>query len=191
MPFEKASRIPCFVLVVLAPYIYSRVHVMISCTLVDLSTHELTSEQALAGHYLGGYTFIQPLILALAYTFSQDNADRVMSFFIISFPGKYLPYALLFVTFVLGGPQAAKFQAVGLLAAHFYDFVTRIWPTFGGGTNYIRTPAFVKRLFGGDGSRPTPQTRGFGTSFAAPRAQPPPSTGWSNQRGPGRRLGGE
>lgn len=134
---------------------------------------------------------MQPLIMALAYTFSQDNPDRTMSFFIISFPGRYLPYALLAVTFVLGGPDAAKVQATGLLSAHLYDFLTRIWPEFGGGVNIIKTPDTVKRWFAGDGERPAPQARGSGTAFAAPRAQAPPNPNWSNQRGPGRRLGGE
>ncbi|KIW09537.1 uncharacterized protein PV09_00410 [Verruconis gallopava] len=142
------------------------------------------------GKFLGGVFFLQPLILAYAYTFSQDNPHSNVTIYILTFPAKYLPYALIALTFVMDGPHAAKFQLGGLLAAHAYDFLTRIWPTFGGGSNWLKTPDFVKRWFIGSG-RPTPQTRSYGTAFQ-PRQQAPASSGssWSNTRGPGRRLGG-
>jgi Derlin-2/3 len=91
-------------------------------------------------------------------------------------------------------------QATGLLAAHLYDFLTRIWPTFGGGRNYIFTPQIVKKWFG---ARPgTVQNRGFGTAIqggrragdAASARAAGSSTGFGgawNSRGPGRRLGEE
>lgn len=143
-----------------------------------------------AGFYLGGYVFLQPLILAYAYTFSQDNPNSNVTIYILTFPAKFLPFALLALTFIMDGPGAAKGQLCGLLAAHAYDFLTRIWPTFGGGNNYLKTPDFVKRWFIGNGA-PNQQTRGYGTAFQ-PRQQAPPSAGsnnWSNTRGPGRRLG--
>ncbi|KAL9640155.1 MAG: hypothetical protein Q9164_000423 [Protoblastenia rupestris] len=90
------------------------------------------------------------LILGIAYTFSQDNKNKKVSFFVISFRAIWLPWAILGLTFVLGGPDAAMKQGTGLLAAHLYDFLTRLWPTFGGGKNYIKTPAVVKRWFGAD-----------------------------------------
>lgn len=83
-----------------------------------------------------------------------------------------------------------------------YDFLTRIWPTFGGGKNYIFTPNFVKRAFGaGVGSV---QNRGYGYAVqgrgratgagagAPDTAASGRSTGstWGSV-GPGRRLGGE
>lgn len=103
---------------------------------------------------------------------------------------KYLPYAMMFATFLFIGPDAATNQAVGIVSAHMYDFLTRIWPTFGGGTNMIKTPLFVKHWFAGDGGRPAPQDRGFGSATPATNRDPLPQS-WSNQRGPGRRLGGE
>jgi len=112
--------------------------------------------------------------------------------FILTFPAKYLPYALLLLTFIMRGPPAAMEQGTGLLAAHLYDFLTRIWPTFGGGRNYIKTPEFVKRWFAQSGSG-APQARGYGTAFDnrrdAPASGSSSGNAWSNQRGPGRRLG--
>jgi Derlin-2/3 len=146
--------------------------------------------QVACGKFLGGYFLLQPLILAYAYTFSQDNPNSNVTIYILTFPAKFLPFALIALTFVMDGPYAAKQQLSGLLAAHAYDFLTRIWPTFGGGRNYIKVPNFVKRWFVGNGT-PPPQTRSYGTAFQ-PRQQAPPSSGsssWSNTRGPGRRLG--
>lgn len=143
---------------------------------------------ALCGSVLGGYIFLQPLILAFAYTFSQDNPNTNITIYILTFPAKYLPFALIFLTFVMDGPTAAKHQLAGLAAAHLYDFLTRIWPTFGGGSNYIKTPDMVKRWFGGDAARPS-TSRSYGTAFQARGQETPGPAGWSGQRGPGRRLG--
>ena len=128
-----------------------------------------------------------------------------MTFFIITFKVKWLPYAMLAMTFVMASPTAALHQATGLLAAHLYEFLQRIWPEHGGGRNLVQTPAIVQRWFGAD--RPGPRARGYGTAFgAAPREQSSNSTGGRGQasgirlgnasqawarRGPGHRLGGE
>lgn len=162
------------------------------------------SAKGLAGYGLNAYTFLPALSLAYAYTFAQDNPTRQVSFFIVNFDSKYLPFALLFMTFIIDGPESAAAQLTGLIAAHLYDFLTRIWPTFGGGRNYIFTPQIVKRWFGaGPG---TVQNRGYGyavqgrgratgTGAGAPDAAAAGrSTGVSNtwgSVGPGRRLGGE
>jgi Derlin-2/3 len=150
--------------------------------------------KAIAGVLLDGYIFLPALSLAYAYTYAQDNPTRQVNFFIVNFDAKYLPWAMLFMTFVIDGPDQAKTQFAGLIAAHLYDFLTRIWPTFGGGRNYIFTPQVVKRWFGG--SAGVPQNRGYG--YAVPSrgrdtgddAASGRSTGnsWGGV-GPGRRLG--
>jgi Derlin-2/3 len=164
----------------------------------------LTQRQALAGGILDSYTFLPALTLAYAYTFAQDSPTRQVSFFIVNFDAKFLPFALLFMTFIIDGPEPAAAQLTGLLAAHLYDFLTRIWPTFGGGKNYIFTPNIVKRVFGagvgsvqnrGYGFAVQGQGRATGVGAGAPdTASSGRSTGSSNtwgSVGPGRRLGGE
>jgi Derlin-2/3 len=157
----------------------------------------LTDHKALAGGLLNGYTFLPALSLAYAYTYAQDNPTRQVSFFIINFDAKFLPWAMLFMSLVIDGPDQAKTQFAGLIAAHLYDFLARIWPTFGGGKNYIFTPQVVKRWFGATPG--TAQNRGFGYavqgrgrdtgSNEAPSGR---STGSAfGSVGPGRRLGGE
>jgi len=147
---------------------------------------------ATAGGILNQYTFLPSLSLAYAYTFAQDNPTRSVSFFVITFESKYLPFAMLFMAFVMDGPDAALGQLMGLLAAHLYDFLTRIWPTFGGGKNYIRTPEMVKRWFGAASG--SVQNRGYGHvvqgrgGAAQPSAARATGNAWGGM-GPGRRLG--
>jgi Derlin-2/3 len=155
----------------------------------------LTSSKLLAGFYLQSYTFLQALSLAFAYTYAQDNPNRQVSFFILTFDSKYLPLSMLLISLCVDGPGAAMTQLTGLIAAHLYDFLTRIWPTFGGGRNYIFTPAIVKRWFG---ARPgQAQVRSYGTAIPGRRPEDAAqgrATGsnfggaWDG-RGPGRRLG--
>jgi len=159
--------------------------------------------KALAGYGLESYTFLPALSLAYAYTFAQDNPTRMASFFVVTFESKYLPFALLFLALVVDGPNQALAQLTGLIAAHMYDFLTRIWPTFGGGRNIIFTPQIVKRWFGaapgtvhqrGYGFAVEGRGRTTGVGAGAPDAASGRSTGVSNlwgQVGPGRRLGGE
>lgn len=154
---------------------------------------------------LGSVIFTQALVLAITYTYAQENRGRKVTLYFITIPIEWLPYALIFLTFVMDGPLSALQQGSGLVAAHLYDFLTKIYPAFGtkGGRSYIRTPAFVRRWFAGLGGRPTgPITRRYGTAYTAqsrtgqeqPGSQPSRgfATGFSglwNSRGPGRRVG--
>ncbi|KAF2004529.1 hypothetical protein P154DRAFT_459229 [Amniculicola lignicola CBS 123094] len=162
---------------------------ILSSPSLSMSIVNLPNLKATAGFMLQSAIFLQALSLAFAYTYAQDNPTRQVSFFIITFDAKYLPFAMLFLTFIIDGPGSAMTQATGLVAAHLFDFLTRIWPTFGGGRNYIFTPMVVKRWFG---ARPgAAQARGYGTAFQGRGNEADNATrapGF-NQRGPGRRLG--
>ncbi|CAI7671606.1 unnamed protein product [Penicillium pancosmium] len=147
------------------------------------------------------------LIMAMVYTYSQDNRGRRATFIIIPMPVEYLPFAMLAFTLVMYGLPAALAEGMGIIAAHLYDFITRLYPTFGGGRNWIKPPGFVRRYFRGVTSNPT--VRPYGTAFRQPASQPEPSTdassssssggGWASafqrtpdswsSRGAGRRLG--
>ena len=159
------------------------------------------------------------LVLAFAYTYSQDNKGKKVSFFVITFnviwlreyPKHPFPnsatlitrftsaWAMLLMTFIMSGPHATLRQATGIPAAHMYDFITRIYPTFGGGRNYISTPAIVKRWFGSD--KRGPNVKAYGTSYRSVNNTAQPASrgtssgiGFTSQwgtRGQGRRLGGD
>lgn len=193
--------------VVLAPYISSLdTHLVLSrSTCHYCSTDDYS--KLLTGFIFGGGLLLSPLILALAYLHVQDAPDAMMTFFFFSIRRKYLPACMLLVTFLMAGPYGALLEAFGLVAAHLYDFLTRIWPSYGGGTNPIRTPRMVQQWFAkpfGSGT-----TRSYGTAFQARPAgsvggqsqtgNSSRSSGWTSgftsgswgSRGPGRRLGGD
>lgn len=124
-----------------------------------------------------------------------------MSYFIITFQAKWLPLVMLAMTFVMESPGAALVQGSGLVAAHAYEFLVKIWPEYGGGRKLINTPQFVANWFAPAAG--TAQQRGAGTAYAARPAQNVPQRqggsggGWASgfsggnwsERGPGRRLG--
>ncbi|TKA77237.1 hypothetical protein B0A49_00778 [Cryomyces minteri] len=71
-----------------------------------------------SGFLLQGMIFLAPLTVALAYTYAQDNPTRNIIFYIVTFQVKWLPYAMLAMTFVMNGPQQTMHEATGLVAAH-------------------------------------------------------------------------
>lgn len=140
--------------------------------------------------------FTSALIMAFVYTYSQDNRGRKASFFIVQIPVEFLPWAMLTLTLVVSGWPAALRDGMGIVAAHFYDFLTRIYPTFGGGKNYLVTPEFVRRFFAA--RKPRSEPRAFGTAYRATDQAQGSSGSWASsfqspwsRRGPGRRLGGD
>jgi Derlin-2/3 len=153
--------------------------------------------QMASGFLLQNYVFTSALILAFIYTFAQDNRGKKAHFVIVQIPVQYLPWAMLTLTLITGGWLAALSEGTGLVAAHLYDFLTRLYPTFQGGRNWVQTPAMVKRAFGAD--RSSFSHKAYGSSFRAGRPEPPQtSSGWTSAfsgswggRGAGRRLGGD
>lgn len=145
----------------------------------------------------GGVVFISALILAMCYTCTQDARGQKATFIVVQIPAQFVPYAMLLMTLVMAGAGAAKIQATGLVAAHLYDFLTRLYPTFGGGVNLVPTPAFIKRMWqstvaGVDhrayGTAFTPAQRSASASGSAAGGVLPES--WRD-RGSGHRLGGD
>ena len=137
--------------------------------------------------------------MAIAYTYAQENRGKQVSFFVLNIEVKYLPYAMLFLTFIQSGPEATFEEAMGIPAAHLYDFLTRYWPEHGGGVNMLKTPEFVTRWFEGVSGAKQVTVKGHGTAFR-PNSTATPSSSSSSAfssgsawggRGQGRRLGGE
>ena len=131
------------------------------------------------------------LLLAIAYTYAQDSRGKTVNFFFVNIEVKYLPYAMLLLTLVQAGPTATMAEAVGIPAAHLYDFLTLYWPQHGGGTSVVRTPEVLSLWFAGrSGTKPI-IVKEHGTGYR-PTAQSTAGSpyNWSS-RGQGRRLGGE
>ncbi|KAH8908873.1 hypothetical protein BR93DRAFT_936450 [Coniochaeta sp. PMI_546] len=166
----------------------------------DLLWYLLTVGTMIIGlnvYFTGEVFFLQGLILALCYTAMQDQRGQKAGFYFFTVPAQLVPFCMLGATLLMN-PQGVPLQLTGLVAAHMYDFLTRIYPEFGGGSNLLPTPAFLSRLI----QTPRVMQRDFGTAF---RAQPPnqPAAGRSTgtagsvlpdswrSRGSGHRLGGD
>ncbi|CAD6587645.1 MAG: hypothetical protein TREMPRED_004816 [Tremellales sp. Tagirdzhanova-0007] len=93
------------------------------------------------------------LAFSLVYIWSRRNPSVKMSLFgIITITAPYLPLCLVGFSWLLqGGFHAAVGDIVGILAGHTYVFLQDFWPRemwSRTGKGEVRTPAFVKRIFG-------------------------------------------
>ncbi|KAK4228259.1 Der1-like family-domain-containing protein [Podospora fimiseda] len=156
------------------------------CTIIVLVSYSL----------FGSSLFLNGLVLALCYTATQDQRGQKASFFFFTVPAQLVPYCMLFFSLIMS-PGALPLQLTGLFAAHLHDFLTRLWPEFGGGNNWIATPAFMSRLV----NSPRVVQRDYGTAIHGNRTPAGRTTGASTGSGPlpdswktrgsGYRLGGE
>lgn len=102
--------------------------------------------QTIDSFFLNSFLYLQGLVMAICYTATQDQRGIQAQFFFFQVPAQLVPYCMLLVSLIMGGPQACFLQVIGLLAAHLHDFLTRLWPEFGGGPNLAPTPGFMSRL---------------------------------------------
>ncbi|KAK3351334.1 Der1-like family-domain-containing protein [Neurospora tetraspora] len=147
--------------------------------------------------FLGGYFFLQGLIVALCYTAVQDARGAKANFFFFTVPAQLIPYCML-LSSLLMNPMAIPLQVTGILAAHWHDFMTRLWAEFGGGSSLLPTPAFLSRFVEtprvfrreyGTAIRPGPGAPSTGSTTGASTGSVLPDS-WRT-RGSGHRLGGD
>ncbi|AEO62556.1 uncharacterized protein THITE_2073385 [Thermothielavioides terrestris NRRL 8126] len=145
--------------------------------------------------FLGGAFFLQGLLIAMVYTATQDQRGVKTGFFFFTVPAQALPYCMIGASMLMN-PGIIPLQISGIVAAHLHDFVTRLWPEFGGGWNLLPTPAFVswlvqtpavlRRPYGSAIRQPSGPTTDSSTGASAGSVLP---DSWRT-RGAGRRLGG-
>lgn len=148
----------------------------------------------LCSYVVSGGGYLSALILAMCRTVTQDQRGQKASLFFVTIPAQLMPFGMMFMAFLMGGPIALMLNICGFVASHLFDFLTRYYPDFLGGRNLAPTPAFLSRFV----DTPRVFQRTFGTAIR-PAAQPSSgrttgaSTGplpdsWRT-RGAGRRLG--
>ncbi|EED18445.1 conserved hypothetical protein [Talaromyces stipitatus ATCC 10500] len=162
------------------------VYLVFVCTVIMITAYYCT----------GASIFTRGLIMALTHTWAQANRGRIVTFYVIQIKAELLPPCLLVIDIVSGGWYAAVIDMIGIFASHLYDFLTRLWPIFGGGTNYLKTPGFLHRLYGttvreqrSRGLGPSHSSSGQ-TSGQSSSREDSAGSAWS-MRGAGRRLGGD
>lgn len=152
---------------------------------------------------LGFVTFLPALILAMAYTVTQDQRGANVNYMFITMPAQLMPYAMLAINLLFpGGAMSMLLQLHGLFAGHLFEFLTRVWPEYGGGRNLIPTPAFMTKMvqttqslaarygggYLGDPARPTTGSGSGGSGSSSGASRGPLPDSWRT-RGPGQRLG--
>jgi len=86
------------------------------------------------------------LIFMLLYYWSRRNPEVIMSFFFgFQFKGIYLPWVLIGFHTLLSG-SLPLIEIIGVIVGHVYFFLSDVYPATTG-TNWLRTPAFLYRLF--------------------------------------------
>jgi Derlin-2/3 len=90
--------------------------------------------------YLPINWLLNPLLVAVTYSVTQDQRGEKASFYFFTIPAQLVPYAMMGINLLFpNGVYALLLQLTGLLAAHLHDFLSRLWPRFGGGVNVIVT----------------------------------------------------
>ncbi|KAJ1742886.1 hypothetical protein LPJ79_003746 [Coemansia sp. RSA 1821] len=125
------------------------------------------------------------LLLAIATLWSLHRAEQTVRFvFGITFPARYLPYALMALNLLLNQGVFPFASFYGWLSAQAYYYLSVDLPARGG-LNYIPTPQFVYRIFG-QVHRSDPRSTGIRmATLSNPVSQRP---GGGHSWGQGRRL---
>eukprot|EP00762_Andalucia_godoyi_P000160 ANDGO_02291.mRNA.1 Derlin-2 len=91
-----------------------------------------------------------PLVFMGLYIWSRKNPMAQMAFWgVFTFSAPYLPWVLLSVSILFGGIENGIVDLLGIFIGHIYYYFTDIYPLLTG-HNVLRTPRFIKRLFGQD-----------------------------------------
>ncbi|KAF3925052.1 Derlin-3 [Arthrobotrys entomopaga] len=133
--------------------------------------------------------------VAMAYSWGQRNRGRNVKFFFVQIKAQWMPFAILGIT-AIQAPGMVFILLSGIISAHAYEFLTVIWPRFGGGTNLLPTPSWFKFSFeGGPGTSSGGiggERGGYGHAFDARSRDAPaarPSQGMFSGSGAGRSTG--
>lgn len=112
--------------------------------------------------------YLAPLTAAFTYTWSREHKDGSITFNGFPVKGRYLPYASIFFTLLVNGPEVALQQATGTLSAALYGFLKKTSPR-APGHDFLPTPQFLQRIFPGGpisyAAAAPGVAKGFGTVY--------------------------
>lgn len=111
--------------------------------------------------------YLKPLTVAMAYTITQQQQGMKGHFLVFEIPAPLMPYGMIAMNLFMGDMNGVFFDTYGLLAAHLFEFLTKIWPQAGGGFNPIPTPPMLHSIvqwFEGTAGRVN--HRSWGTMFS-------------------------
>lgn len=93
------------------------------------------------------FALTRALIVALTYSATQQQQGLTVNYMFFPIPAPLTPYVMILISLLFPGGISDFFQGIyGLVAAHMWEFLTRIYPQLGGGPNILKTPQFMKKL---------------------------------------------
>ncbi|KIY45076.1 DER1-domain-containing protein [Fistulina hepatica ATCC 64428] len=99
------------------------------------------------------YVFTRPFLLCLIYISSRlaPLGAQTSLMGLVTFPVTYLPFAMLGMDFLMGGPTAAAQSLAGAIVGHMWWW--GVWGTVAGASGGVlaglgRAPAFLRNLLG-------------------------------------------
>lgn len=99
-------------------------------------------------YFTNAPVYFNALTLALCTTACLETPSQQTALFgMLRMPMLYLPYAMLAISFVTGGPSAALIQGTGLASAHLWRHVSETMPA-NGAPNHVATPNWVRAILG-------------------------------------------
>ncbi len=99
------------------------------------------------------------LIMVLIYVWGRKNANMNVNYWGFQFKAVYFPWALIAFNFLLGGFPIL--EIFGCLVGHMYYFLKDIYPNTGG-SDLLKTPQFLYRMFPPAGYIPERRAGGRG-----------------------------
>ncbi|TRM62355.1 Der1-like family-domain-containing protein [Schizophyllum amplum] len=106
---------------------------------------------------LNPYIFARPMLVCLTYLSSQLAPAGAQSslFGLVTFPVRYLPFVMIGLDLLMGGPGAAAQSCVGAAIGHLWWW--GVWGASLGGQGYLsafgEAPRWLRNLFGESGTR--------------------------------------
>ncbi|KAH8116049.1 DER1-domain-containing protein [Phellopilus nigrolimitatus] len=143
---------------------------------------------------LHSWLHFQPFILSLTTLHARLSPNELTSIFgLVTFSHKYLPYALVGLYLVTGGPKAAANALTGVISGYAWWYLVHSDEAGRPGAEFARAPAWLQSLIGGRGERVVPGVgqvlnAGGARAAAAGRATARTAMGGYNW-GTGHRLG--
>lgn len=89
--------------------------------------------------------YLSPFILALTYTWAQENVGQPVTFYFFRVKAQFLPMLMLGVSLLMGGLQGFLQDGSGYLAAYLFFYFDTVYPRTRG-RRILATPQFLRNL---------------------------------------------
>ena len=135
----------------------------------------------------------RPLLLSLMTLSARLTPDALTSLFgLVTMKHEYLPYAMVVLDLVMGGPSAAASAVTGVISGYAWWYLVHNADAGRPGNDFARAPQWLKDVMGQSGERVVPgvgRVMNEGRNRAAAAGRAAAQTARGHSWGSGQRLG--